>query len=177
MQYVDTTLEPPTISPSAENQPSKRVSLRNFAHLNREQSHEIFSLIDQYADLFTEKPGFGNLVEHELVMKPEFKPRRFRAYRVPEHLKSAVSEQIQQLIKYGFIEPSDSPQASPLVCIMKGKTVQDGVRLAVDYRWVNRYTEDTAYPIDNITDLIHKVGQARFISLFDAKIKILADSR
>jgi len=49
---------------------------------------------------------------------------------------------------------------------MKGKTVADGIRLAFDFRWVNQFTENTAYPIGDITDLIHKVGQARFISLF-----------
>jgi len=102
-------------------------------------------------------------------MKPEFKPRRFQPYKVPEHLKSAVSEQIQQWLQYGFIELIDSPQNSPLVCIMKSKTVADGIRLAFDFRWVNQFTDDTAYPIGNITDLIHKVGQSRFISLLDAK--------
>jgi hypothetical protein len=149
--------------------PSTRIPASELSHLNNEHRKELLSLLDSYSDRFTEKPGFCDVVEHELRMKPEFKPRRFKAYKVPEHLKAAVSEQIKQLLQYGFIEPIDSPQTSPMVCIMKGKTVTDGVRLAFDFRWVNQFTEDTAYPIGDITDLIHKVGQARFISLFDAK--------
>ena len=69
----------------------------------------------------------------------------------------------------GFIEPTDSPQASPIVCIMKGPTVHHGIRLAVDYRYVNKYTIDSHQPLEYIPDVIQKVGNAKFISVFDAK--------
>ena len=45
-----------------------------------------------------------------------------------------------------IIRPSGSSMASPLVCVLKGKEGCDGVRLAVDYRYVNRFTRDDAYP-------------------------------
>ena len=60
------------------------------------------------------------------------------AYKVPEKLKDGVEEQIQSMLKQDIIEPSQSPIASPLVCILKGKEGKDGIRLAVDYRYVNR---------------------------------------
>jgi len=62
----------------------------------------------------------------------DFKPKRLRAYKVPERLKPEVDRQIQELLKLGFIRPSKSEMASPLVCILKGKDGKDGVRLAVD---------------------------------------------
>jgi Reverse transcriptase (RNA-dependent DNA polymerase) len=104
-----------------------------------------------------------------MQMSPEFKPKRFKAYRVPEKLKPALSAEIQKLLKLGFIERIDSPQASPIVCVMKGKTVEDGIRLVVDYRYVNRYTQDSHQPLESIPDLVHKIGQANYISKFDAR--------
>ena len=51
---------------------------------------------------------------------------------------------------------------------MKGKDGKDGVRIAVDYRYLNKYCEGDAYPMPEITDLIQKVGQAK-VSLCDIK--------
>jgi len=62
---------------------------------------------------------------------PGFVPKRMNAYKVPETLQDEVKEQIQNMLKQGIIEPSQSPMASPLVCILKGKDGRDGVRLAV----------------------------------------------
>ena len=50
--------------------------------------------------------------------------------------------------------------------MLKGK---DSVRIAVDYRYLHKYCEGDAYPMPEISDLIQKVGQAKFISLCDIK--------
>jgi len=58
--------------------------------------------------------------------------------------------------------------ASPVVCVLKGKDGKGGVRLAVDYRYVNRYTVADAYPLPDVTDIVQEVRKARFISTWDA---------
>ena len=40
--------------------------------------------------------------------------------------------------------------ASPLVCGLQGKEGCDGVRLAIDYRYVNRFTRDDAYVLPDV---------------------------
>ena len=67
------------------------------------------------------------------------KPKRLSAYRIPEKLKPEVDCQIQEMLRNDIIRPSQSPRASPLVCVLKGKEGCNGVRLAVDYRYVNRF--------------------------------------
>ena len=62
-------------------------------------------LIDKYSCCFTETPGFCNLVTHSMNMSSEFRPKKFKAYRVPEKLKPALSDEIRKLLKLGFIEP------------------------------------------------------------------------
>jgi len=59
---------------------------------------------------------------------------------------------------------SKSPMASPVVCVLKGKDGKGGVCLAVDYRYVNRYTIPDAYPLPDVADIVQEVGKARFIT-------------
>jgi len=91
------------------------------------------------------------------------------AYEVPEKLKDEVEEQIQNMLNQGITEPSQSPVVSPLVCILKGKDGRDGVRLAVDYRYVNKYTYADAYPISDVADVKQRIGGKRGITVVDAK--------
>jgi len=149
--------------------PSQQVDEAKLAHLTAGQRAQLLHLLDRFACCFTERPGYCDLVKHTMEINPDFKPKRFKAYRVPEKLKPAVSAEIAKLLELGFIVPMDSPQASPIIAIMKGKTVDDGIRLAVDYRYVNSHVVDCHQPLDFIPDLIQKVGNSKYISLFDAK--------
>jgi len=80
-----------------------------------------------------------------------------------------VNQQIDQLLKLGFVQSFESEMASPVVCIMKGKEVMDGVRIAIDYRWVNKYSLGDAHPFSDPSDVLQIIGQAKYISTFDAK--------
>jgi len=69
----------------------------------------------------------------------------------------------------GIVRESNSPMCSPLVLVLKGKDGCDGVRLAVDYRYVNSYTIPDAFPVPDIEDVIQRIGSKRYISLFDCR--------
>ena len=58
----------------------------------------------------------------------------------------------------GIIRPSNTPMSSPVVCILKGPSGRDGVRLAVDFRYVNRYSVSDAFPISDIHDIIQHIA-------------------
>jgi len=59
--------------------------------------------------------------------------------------------------------------ANPVVCVLKGKDGRDGVRLAIDYCYLNKYCLGDAYPMPDISDLLQRVGQAKYISSFDVR--------
>jgi hypothetical protein len=63
------------------------------------------------------KPGLCQILEHEIHVTPDFKPKRLKEYRIPEKFKSEVDRQIQELLQLGLIHESTSPQASPVVCV------------------------------------------------------------
>ena len=166
VKFVDV---PSTKLNRQEQLPSSRIAKERLEHLSFQQQTELLSLLDRYPECFSEVPGYCGLVEHEIRVTNDFKPKRLRAYKVPERLKPEVDRQIQELLTLGFIRPSKSEMASPLVCVLKGKDGKDGVRLAVDYRYVNKYTVGDAYPVPEIGDIIQRMGRARYISSFDAK--------
>ena len=149
--------------------PSQKIDPKKIAHLSEEQKRELLAVLDKFPECFSDKPGFCDLVQHEIHVTSDFKPKRLPAYRVPESLKSEVQRQIDEMLSMGIIRPSKGEMASPIVCVLKGKDGKDGVRLAIDYRYVNKYTVGDAYPMPDITDLIQRIGKANYISLFEAK--------
>jgi len=93
-------------------------------------------------------------------------PVKTRAYRVPELLKVEVERQVDDLLRLGFIEPSDSPMTSGVVCVIKP---DKSVPMCCDDRFLNSKTIPDAMPMQIVADCVHKVSRAKFISICDAK--------
>jgi len=148
--------------------PSEQI---DHTHLTVDQQAELLQLLDKYAACFADTAGHCDNVTHRIVVDDAFVPKRLRAYRVPELLKPEVDKQIQSMLEQGIIQPSQSPMTSPLVCIRKrpDKDGNRGVRLAADYRYVNRHTRNDAYPIPDLASIFRRVGKANFISVADCK--------
>jgi hypothetical protein len=168
---VDVVEIPPVLEDSRQNEllPSQKIDHMTLSHLSRRQKQELLDLLDRYPECFSDTPGLCALVTHEIPISSDFKPKRLKAYRVPENLKGAVEEQIQELLRLGFIKPSKSPMASPVVCVLKGKDGKDGVRLAINYQYVNKHTTPDVLPMSDISEVIQRVGKARYITCCDAK--------
>ena len=71
-------------------------------HLNADQKDALLKWLDEFADVFVEKPGLCNDGVHEIDVTHDFKPRRLRAYKVPELLKPEVARQLQELLDMGL---------------------------------------------------------------------------
>ena len=61
--------------------------------------------------------------------------------------------------------------ASPIVCVLKPKDKEghQGVRIAIDYRYVNRFATPSVTPLEDVSELQQQVGQYKILSLFDVK--------
>ena len=145
--------------------PSVNVDRSKVEHLDPEQQGELLALLDEFAECFSDKPGLCRVAEHQIRVTGDFQPKRMRPYRVPEAMKPEVERQIKELLDAGLIVRSDSPMASPLVCVAKK---QGGVRLAC---YVNSFTVAYVFPLCTVDEVIRKVGRGRYIRLFDAKSK------
>ena len=149
--------------------PSQRIDPSKLQHLAEEQRNELLNLLDEFSSCFSDTPGFCSYVEHCINVSSEFKPKRFREYRIPEILKPEIQRQIDELLRNGFIQHSTSAMASPLVPVLKGPSGQGGLRLAVDYRYLNSFTSGDALTLPHISDAVQRVASSNFITVVDAK--------
>jgi len=63
----------------------------------------LLALLGQFWDHFSETPGVCDYAEHEIHFISDFKPKRLKAYKVPERLKPEVEKQINEMLALGFI--------------------------------------------------------------------------
>ena len=75
--------------------PSQKIDMESLSHLSEDERARLLAVLDKYPECFSETPGFCDLIQHEIHVLDEFRPKRLRSYRVPENLKQKVEEQIQ----------------------------------------------------------------------------------
>jgi len=92
--------------------PSQRNDLTTLSHLSVEQKTKLLALLDKYSECFFLKPGLCTVLQHEINVSADFKPKRLRA-----NLKPMVEAQINELLKLGIIKPSKTEMGSPIVCV------------------------------------------------------------
>jgi len=152
--------------------PSQQVEDDKIEHLQPDQRQQLRQLLDKFAEQFDDRPGRCDAVVHRIQIIDWFVPRQMRPYCVPDAFKLEVDRQIQDLLDKGRIRPSNSPMASPIVCVSK----KDGcVRIACDYRYpcdyryLNSFTVGDAYPMPTIDKVLRSIGKKQFISTFDVR--------
>ncbi|KAJ3685492.1 hypothetical protein LUZ61_014656 [Rhynchospora tenuis] len=105
-------------------------------------------------------------VDHKVVLLPGSKPISQRPYRFFHYQKVEITKIIGELLKDGFIKPSSSPFASPVLLVKK----KDGTwRLCIDYRQLNDITVKNKYPIPVIDDLLDELKGAMYFSKIDLR--------
>ena len=78
--------------------------------------------------------------------------------------KKIFYQQIEEMLKAGVIEPSNSPYSSPPVIIeVPGKKP----RFCIDYRRLNAITEDKPSALPKIHETIKNLGEAQVFTLLD----------
>ena len=77
-----------------------------------------------------------------------------------------IAEMVRDMEEQGFVEPSISPWAAPVVLAKK----KDGSRrFCVDYRRLNMQTESDAHPMPDLHDMVRGMGGAKIYSTMDLK--------
>jgi len=137
------------------NLPSHRIDLNSLSHLSEEQRDALLQLLDEFKECFSDAPGLCTAVQHEIHLTDDFKPRQTRAYRVPELLKVEIEKQISKLLELDFIEETDSPMTSGVVCVTKP---DKSIRLCCDYRHLNKYTVADSTPMKLLSECVYKVA-------------------
>ena len=132
-------------------------------NLTTQQQNDLDNLVDEYRDVFSDTPGWTDVVEH-VINTGDASPIRLAPYRTPHSAHEFLRNEIKTLLQQGIIVPSRSPWAAPVVLVPKA----DGSRrLCIDYRKLNLVTVSDPYPIPRIEDMIDNVGGSRWITAID----------
>lgn len=131
------------------------------------QDPELRKLIGEHIDLFGSIPpnsardrGLGPTINLEPGAAPPWRP----VYKLTLEERKALTQQIQEMLERGWIEPSVSPYGAPVIFVRK----KDGsLRLVIDYRALNKVTVRNRYPLPRIDDLIDIIGKAKYFTSLD----------
>lgn len=128
-------------------------------HLQPNQISELEQLLTEFSDVFTDKLGRTDLIEHEIKVKNP-KPCVSAPYKVPESLQPEVEREIERLLTEGILVESDSEYAAPLVVVKKpsGK-----LRLCGNYRLLNSLCEDDVYLMNNPSNILRRAANCKFL--------------
>ena len=131
--------------------------------MTAQQQQQLEKVLLAHDHILTKDPGLTNLVKFD-IDTGDADPIQQRPYSTPVALKASVDEEINWLLTKGYIVPSSSPWASPMVTVRKA----DGwARLCVDFRRINSLTRQQPFFMPRVEEVIEGIGRARFISKLD----------
>ena len=103
-------------------------------------------------------------IDHKIILKEGTQPPFGRLYGMTKEELSTLREWLQENLSKGFIRPSSSPAASPVLFVKKS----DGkLRLCMDYRALNAITVKNRYPIPLISETLDRLSKAKFFTKVD----------
>jgi hypothetical protein len=125
----------------------------------------------EYESLFREGPRNEALPkhqpwDHEIPIEPGKSPTFGPIYQLSERELKALKDYIDVNLEKGFIRPSTSPAASPVLFVPK----KDGsLRLVIDYRQLNNITVKDRYALPLINELHDRLRGAKYFTSLDLR--------
>ena len=123
------------------------------------QNHEVFTLKGDPLPC-------TSLTEHEIILKSG-KIINLRSHKLPEKHREFSLQETDKLLRKNIIRESQSPYNSPLWIVPKKG---NKLRMVIDYRKINEDTDQDAYPLPVIDDILDQIGKAKFFSAFDLSV-------
>jgi transposase InsO family protein len=131
---------------------------------------EIKGLVEEFGDVFPDKmpPGLppDRGVTHKIELIPGATPPARSPYRMSDLELAELRTQLRELVDQGYIRPSSSPFAAPVLFVKK-KTGE--LRMCVDYRALNDITIKNRYPLPRIDEIFDQLRGARVFTKIDLR--------
>lgn len=140
-------------------------------HCEKTDRNTLWKIISAYNDVFA-LPGdplpCSSMAEHTITLK-DTKPINNTSYKPPEAHRHEISRQINEMLNKRIITHSKSPYNSPIWVVPK-KADASGKkkwRIVIDFRKLNEKTDQDAYPLPVIEDILDHLGKSKYFSCFD----------
>lgn len=136
--------------------------------VSKEQKKELQRVLQNLEDIFREPLSLPpkRVCDHAIPLLPGVNSVSVKPYRYGLVQKDEIERQVQEMLRFGIIQPSTGPFSS-LVLLVKKK---DGSwRFCVDYRELNKATVSDKYPIPVIQELLDELSDAKYFSKIDLR--------
>ena len=131
---------------------------------------DLTDLLDEFSDVFPDDlpPGLppARALDHKIEILPGAKPPNAPIYRMAPTQLAELKAQLEELIDKGFLIPSVSEWASPVMMVPKK---DGGSRLVCDYRATNLASKKQASSIARVDDLLDQLHGAKILSKADLR--------
>ena len=131
--------------------------------LNPTQTQLCRDVCERNMQVFTDSPRPAEVEPYRIQMT-DTTPVRTKAYNIPHKLLGKVKDEIHAMEKAGYIEPSNSPYASPIVVVNKP---DKSIRICGDFRKVNAHIQFDAEPMADQHDIFSRLSKSRYFSKMD----------
>ena len=102
--------------------------------------------------------------DHRIELQPGKEPGYSPFYNMSQDELKVLKKFLDENLTKGFIRPSSSPAASPVLFARKPS---GGLRLCVDYRALNAITVKNRYPLPLIQETLARICRAKIYSKLD----------
>lgn len=109
------------------------------------------------------KLGCTTAVQHKIRVQ-QTEPIKQRYYPVSPGKQAIIDKELDKMLQLGVVEKSNSAWSSPVLLVPKP---DNSWRFCVDFRKLNKVTERDAYPLPYISDILRKLGGAKYLSSLD----------
>ena len=121
--------------------------------LSDTQQNEVTRLLFEFRDIFNDMPGKSKCGSHSIKLRTD-DPVHVRPYPVPYAKNEIIKKEIENMTKWGIIEPSNSPYNSPIVLVLKK---DNSHRFCIDFRKLNAVTEFDSEPMGDQKQILSKL--------------------
>ena len=136
-------------------------------NLNNDERREVYELINEYRDLFTNdsmKPKRVKVMKHKIVTNDAL-PQFRKPFRIPYAFEEEMNKQVNEMVENEIIRPSSSPWNAPVMLVRKKDQT---MRFVCDFRALNDVTKKDTYPLPLIKDVVDRMGGSIFWTKLDA---------
>ncbi|GBG90012.1 hypothetical protein CBR_g50105 [Chara braunii] len=105
-------------------------------------------------------------VERSIQLVPDYRVHHQTPYRLSIPEATELKRQLEELLRLGFIKPSNSQWGAPVLFARK---TDETLRLCIDYRSLNRYTVKNSYPMLRSDELLDRLADNRFFTKIDLR--------
>ena len=132
---------------------------------------QIIATLDEHSEVFAKDlpagvPPVRKGHQFHIELKDGAQPVNRPLYKLSLLELEEVKRQLDYLLKQGYACPSESPWRAPIIFAPKK---DGGLRMCLDYRWLNKVTKKSKYPLPLPKELMDRLAGAKLFSKLDLR--------